>query len=90
MWIPMAKNSHSEFKMQNKENLSRYHLLIRIWKHKSWTPINIRKQPVLRIRNRRMFLGLLDPAGSISQRYGSESFYHQAKIVGRTLIPTAL
>ncbi len=29
-------------------------------------------------------------SGSISQRYGSGSFYHQAKIVRKTLIPTAL
>ncbi len=28
--------------------------------------------------------------GSISQRYGSGSFYHQAKIVRKTLIPTVL
>jgi hypothetical protein len=38
----------------------------------------------------RMLLGLLDPGGygSFSQRYGSGSFYHQAKIVRKTLIPT--
>jgi hypothetical protein len=39
-------------------------------------------------------LGLLDPSvsGSIIQRYGSGSgsFYHQAKIVRKTLIPIAL
>ncbi len=29
-------------------------------------------------------------SGSISQRYGSGSLYHQAKIVGKTLIPTVL
>jgi hypothetical protein len=31
-------------------------------------------------------------SGSISQRYGSESgsFYHQAKLVRKTLIPTVL
>ncbi len=29
-------------------------------------------------------------SGSISQRYGSGSFYHQAKIVRKTLIPTIL
>jgi hypothetical protein len=28
--------------------------------------------------------------GFISQRYGSGSFYHQAKIVSKTLIPTVL
>ncbi len=28
-------------------------------------------------------------SGFISQRYGSESFYHQAKIIRKTLIPTA-
>ncbi len=27
---------------------------------------------------------------SVSQRYGSESFYHQAKIVRKKLIPTVL
>jgi hypothetical protein len=30
------------------------------------------------------------PPGSICQRYGSGSFYHQAKIVRKTLIPTVL
>jgi hypothetical protein len=29
-------------------------------------------------------------SGSISTRYGSGSFYHQAKIVRKTLIPTVL
>jgi hypothetical protein len=29
-------------------------------------------------------------AGSISERYGSGSFYHQAKIVRKILIPTVL
>jgi hypothetical protein len=29
-------------------------------------------------------------SGSISQRYGSGSFYNQTKIVRKTLIPTAL
>ncbi len=29
-------------------------------------------------------------SGSVSQRYASGSFYHQAKIVRKTLIPTAL
>jgi hypothetical protein len=29
-------------------------------------------------------------SGSTSQRYGSGSFYHQAKIVRKTLIPTVL
>jgi hypothetical protein len=29
-------------------------------------------------------------SGSISQRYGSESFYDQAKIVRQTLIPSVL
>jgi hypothetical protein len=29
-------------------------------------------------------------SGSISQRYGSGSFYHLAKIVRKTLIPTIL
>ncbi len=33
-----------------------------------------------------MFLGLLDP----NPCYGSRSFYHQAKIGGKTLIPTVL
>jgi hypothetical protein len=42
--------------------------------------------PVLRIH---MFLGLLDP-DPLVKRYGSGSgfFYHQAKIVRKTLIPT--
>jgi hypothetical protein len=34
-----------------------------------------------------MFLGL---PGSVSQRYGSGSFYHQAKTVRKTLIPNVL
>ncbi len=29
-------------------------------------------------------------SGSISQKYGSGSFYHQAKVVSKTLIPTVL
>jgi hypothetical protein len=29
-------------------------------------------------------------SGSVSQRYGSGFFYHQAKIVSKTLIPTVL
>jgi hypothetical protein len=29
-------------------------------------------------------------SGSISQRHGSGSFYHQAKVVFKTLIPTVL
>ncbi len=29
-------------------------------------------------------------SGSISQRYGSRSFYHQVKILRKTLIPTVL
>jgi hypothetical protein len=35
---------------------------------------------------------LCGPPGSVSQRYGygSGSFYHQAKIVRKTLIPTVL
>ena len=36
-----------------------------------------------------MFLGLLDP-DPISQRFGFGSFYHQAKIVRKTLIPCIL
>jgi hypothetical protein len=36
-----------------------------------------------------MFLGLLDP-DSFSQRHGFGSFYHQIKIVRKTLIPTVL
>ncbi len=61
-------------------------------------------EPVFRIRIHRihMFLGLPDPdppdphvfgppgSGSTSQRYGSGSFYHQAKIVRKPLIPTVL
>jgi hypothetical protein len=49
---------------------------------------------VLRIRIRRihMFLGLLNPDLLVRDRYesGSGSFYHQAKIVRKTLIPTVL
>ncbi len=45
-------------------------------------------KPVLRIRIR-MFLGP-PGSGSICQRYGSGSFYHQAKIVRKTLILTVL
>ncbi len=49
----------------------------------------------IRIRNRirriNMFLGPLDQhPKSVSQRYRSGSFYHQAKIVRKTLIPTVL
>jgi hypothetical protein len=29
-------------------------------------------------------------SGTVSQRYGSGSFYHEAKIVSKTLIPTVL
>jgi hypothetical protein len=49
------------------------------------------KKPVLRIRIRRINMFVGPPgSGSISQRYGSGSgsFYHQTKIVGKTLIPT--
>jgi hypothetical protein len=52
------------------------------------------KNPVLRIRIRiRMFLGILDPDPDPLVRgtkSGSGSFYHQAKRVRKTLIPTAL
>jgi hypothetical protein len=45
----------------------------------------------IRIRRIRMFLGLLDPdPDPCSQRYGSGSFYHQSKIVRKTLISTPL
>jgi hypothetical protein len=51
-------------------------------------------QPVLRIRIRRIYRYVFGSPGfgSISQRYGSGSgsFYHQAKIVRKTLIPTVL
>jgi hypothetical protein len=43
----------------------------------------------VRILRIHMFLGL-PRIGYISQRYGSGSFYHQAKIVRKTLIPTFL
>ncbi len=43
----------------------------------------------IRVRRIRMFLGLPDP-DPCSQRYGSGSFYHQSKIVWKTLIPTPL
>ncbi len=42
------------------------------------------------IRRIHMFLGLGSEYGSLCQRYGSGSFYHQAKIVRKTLIPTVL
>jgi hypothetical protein len=46
----------------------------------------------IRIRRIRMFLGLLDPDPDPlirgTYRYGSGSFYHHAKIVRKTLIPT--
>jgi hypothetical protein len=42
-------------------------------------------KPVLRIR-----IHVFGPPGSISQRHGSGSFYHRAKIVRNTLIPTVL
>jgi hypothetical protein len=39
-----------------------------------------------------MFLGLPDPDPDplVQDTYGSGSFYHQAKIVRKTLIPTVL
>ncbi len=47
---------------------------------------------LIRIRRIRMFLGLPDPDPDplVQGTYGSGSFYHQAKIVRKTLIPTAL
>ncbi len=33
---------------------------------------------------------VFEPSGSVSQRSGSRSFYHEAKIVSKTLIPTVL
>jgi hypothetical protein len=45
----------------------------------------------IRIHRIHMFLGLPDPdPGSTSQSYESGSFYHQAKTVRKTLIPTVL
>ncbi len=41
----------------------------------------------IRIHRIRMFLGLTT---DLSQRYGSGSFYYQAKIVRKTLVPTVL
>jgi hypothetical protein len=38
----------------------------------------------------RMFFGMLDPDLSIGTRYGSGSFYHQAKILRKTLIAAVL
>jgi hypothetical protein len=57
----MAKKPHSKFKKQNEENPSES-FADPYLEHRSWTPINIRNQPVVRIRIRRirMFLGLLD------------------------------
>ncbi len=43
---------------------------------------------VLRIRIRRIHVFGPPGSGFISQRYGSGSFFHQAKIVRKTLIPT--
>jgi hypothetical protein len=49
------------------------------------------KTSVLRIRRIHMFLGLPgSESGSIGQRHGSGSCYHQAKMVRKTLIPTVL
>ena len=46
----------------------------------------------IRIRIRRIRTYVFGPSGSrsgyISERYGSGSFYHQAKVVRKTLIPT--
>ncbi len=48
-------------------------------------------QQCLRIRIRRIHMCFGPPGfGSVSQKYGSGSFYHQAKIVRKTLIPTVL
>jgi hypothetical protein len=48
--------------------------------------------PVLRILIHRihMFWGLGSEYGSFSQKYRSGSFYHQAKIVRKTMTPTVL
>jgi hypothetical protein len=49
------------------------------------------KKTVLRIRiHPYVFEPPGSASGSISQRYGSGSFYHQAKIVRKTFIPTVL
>jgi DNA mismatch repair ATPase MutL len=48
-------------------------------------------QAVFRILRVHMFFGPHGPgSGSISQRYGSGSFYHSAKVVRKTLISTVL
>jgi hypothetical protein len=60
--------------------------------------MQVRLQPVLRIRIHRIHMFLFGPPGSGStfQRYesgsgsGSGSFHHHAKIVRKTLIPTIL
>ncbi len=49
----------------------------------------ISKKLVLRSRIR-MFLGLPDPDPLVRSRYGSGSFFHQAKIVRKTLIGIVL
>jgi hypothetical protein len=39
----------------------------------------------------RMFLGILgSTSGSVRQRDGSETYYHEAKIVRKTMISTVL
>jgi hypothetical protein len=48
------------------------------------------REPVLRIRIRRIHMFFWPGSGSASQRSGSGSFYHQAKLVRKTLIPTVL
>ncbi len=47
---------------------------------------------LIRIRRICMFLGLPDPDPDplVQGTYGSGSFYHEAKIVRKTWIPTAL
>jgi hypothetical protein len=59
---------------------------------RSWSFHSHVRYPMLRIRIRRIRTYVFGPpgSGSVSQRYGSGSFYHQAKIVRKTLISTFL
>jgi hypothetical protein len=69
---------------------------IHSWKLLRAPSISAEKKPVLQIRIRRirMFSGLPDPdplvPGTYGSGSGSGSFYHQDKIVRKTLIPNVL
>jgi hypothetical protein len=80
VWIRIQQpGSGSEFSRRNIGNDSLIGMI--------WIPYS---QPVWRIRIR-MVLGLMDPDPLVGgTRYRSGTFYHQAKIARKTLIPTAL